>query len=59
MAQERQYLEAGRTGRPVARKTSSINRRTPKRSAIRMEIGTTIGFAIAWLGRLLHPRPIH
>jgi hypothetical protein len=57
MAQERQYLEARRAGRPVVRTTFRNSRWTSKRSTARMDFGSTIRFVIAWMGRLLHPDP--
>ena len=59
MARERQSREAGTVVRPVSRATFSKSRWTTGQSATCMDLGATIGLAVAWVGRLFHPRPIH
>ena len=58
MARERQSREAGTVVRPVSRGTFSKSRWTTGQSATCMDLGATIGLAVAWVGRLFPPRPI-
>lgn len=58
MARERQSRAAGVVVRPVSRATLSKSRWTTEQSATCMDLGATIGLAVAWLGRLFHPRPM-
>ena len=58
MARERQSRDAGIVMRSVSRATFGKSRWATEQSATCMDLGATIGFAFAWLGRLFHSRPI-
>jgi hypothetical protein len=58
MVRERQSREAGIVVRPVSRATFIKSRSTTGQSATCMDLGAVIGLAVAWVGRLFHPRPI-
>ncbi len=58
MARERHSRAAGVVVRPVSCGTFSKSRWTAEQSATCMDLGAAIGLAVAWVGRLFHPRPI-